>query len=261
MSARTIGAICALAFLLLMSVTLTFPAFPPAQMLYEFLEFPQNSMSIFGVPVTNILNGITNGFIWTIIGAALYGLACFAFRSESLPPMPAAPNLKSPLPEPNPVDPRVNKIPPAMTVRKRIMLRRKPRLEYEIETIEGIGPVRGTLLRNMGIKTSEDLLHGSTTKRGRHRIAREAGVSDAMLLTWIYRADLLRVRGVGRQYSGLLESAGVNTVTNLSTRSPKLLHQTLKIVNREKNLVRRVPPVRTIQMWVNDARNLECIVE
>ena len=77
-----------------------------------------------------------------------------------------------------------------------------------------------------------------------------------MLLKWISRGDLLRVKGVGTQYSGLLEAAGVNSVADLSTRKPGYLHQTLKMVNAEKKLVRRVPPVRRIIAWVKYARDL-----
>ncbi|HEX9260903.1 MAG TPA: DUF4332 domain-containing protein, partial [Candidatus Bathyarchaeia archaeon] len=83
----------------------------------------------------------------------------------------------------------------------------------------------------------------------------------ATLLKWIYRADLLRVKGVGRKYATLLESAGVNTVSDLSKRTPRYLSQTLKVVNRERNLVRRAPPSKTIEIWVNNARELEPLIE
>lgn len=69
--------------------------------------------------------------------------------------------------------------------------------------------------------------------------------------------DLLRVRGIGRKYAALLESAGVKTVTDLSRQDPRYLCQTLRIVNREKNLVRRSPPYKTIEIWIHNARNLE----
>ncbi len=260
MLTKTFAATCALVFILVMAITQIIPAFPPAAMIYEFLKFSQNSTVIFGIPAVNILMGMTNGFFWIIIAAVLYGVASYASRAESLPPMPEAPHLRSPKPSANPADPRISKIPPAMTVTKRNIMRR-PRTEYEIEAIQGIGLIRGMLLRDMGIKTSEDLLHSCKTERVRHRIAKDLGVSEETLLVWICQADLLRVRGVGKHYSELLESAGVNTVADLSTRSPTLLRQTLKIVNKEKNLVKRVPPVGTIQIWVNDAQTLEHIIE
>lgn len=260
MSTKASVAICLFIFLLMMTITRIVPTFPPATMIFEFFKFSQNSMIIFGIPAVTILMCMTNGFFWMIIAAVLLAIASFASRTEPLPPMPEAPHLRSPIPEANPADPRISKIPPAMTVTKRNTTRR-PREGYEIETIQGIGLIRGMLLRNMGIKTSEDLLHVCRTEKIRHRIAKDLSVSEETLLTWICQADLLRVKGVGKHYSELLESAGVNTVADLSTKSPTLLRQTLKIINKEKNLVKRVPPVGTIQIWVNDAQNLEHIIE
>jgi predicted flap endonuclease-1-like 5' DNA nuclease len=207
-----------------------------------------------GIPATVLLNGITNGLFWLVVSATAYGLVGFAMNDDSLPPLPEMPHLEAPPPEPIRVDKRTIKIPPAFTARK--PRKRKPRIEYDIETIEGIGSIRGELLRNIGVKTVDDLLKVTATKRGQVRLAEEVGVSHEMLLKWIAKADLLRVNGVGAQYSGLLEAAGVNSVEDLSARNPSYLHQTLKNVNREKKMVKRVPPHRTIQVWVNDAREL-----
>jgi len=100
-------------------------------------------------------------------------------------------------------------------------------------------------------------LNASATKHDRCRLARKVGVTEETLLDWINRGDLLRVRGVGKQYSELLESVGVDSVTDLSSRNPILLHQTLKTVNRQKRLVKRVPPISTVEGWVNYAKTLE----
>jgi predicted flap endonuclease-1-like 5' DNA nuclease len=105
------------------------------------------------------------------------------------------------------------------------------------------------------------LLKVCATERGRKHLANEIGVPQSMLLKWVYRGDLLRVRGVGRKYATLLESAGVNTVSDLSTRNPRHLFQTLRTVNREKRLVRRTPPSKTIEIWVNIAGTLEPVIE
>jgi predicted flap endonuclease-1-like 5' DNA nuclease len=264
MSTKTV---CIVAFLLIMGITIVVPSFPPAQFLDELFKIPQTTMSILGVSIAAVLNGITNGFFWLVIGASVYALSGFLSRSEPLPPMPEEPHLKTPPPEPTVVDERVNKIPPAFTVRKpakpRLVTMRnvvKPRSEYEIEMIEGIGPIRGELLRNLGIKTADDLRRVGASKLARIQLAKEVGVTEEILLKWINRGDLLRVKGVGRQYSELLESAGVISVTDLSTRNPNYLHQTLRSVNKERNLVKRVPPAKVVRIWVNNARNLEPIV-
>jgi predicted flap endonuclease-1-like 5' DNA nuclease len=248
-------AIFAVGFLLFMSITLVIPSFPPAQLLYEYLKIPQTTLSIWGISIATLLNSITNGFFWVIIAVTIYGLARHT-NSDPLPPMPVAPHLRSPPPEPMRVDMRVNKIPPSVTVRKQSIV-----MEQDIETINGIGPIWGELLRNSGIKTVNDLVRSGATKRGRQHLANKVGVTYAELLKWVYRGDLLRINGIGIKYSALLESAGVNTVTDLSTRNPHYLCQTLRVINREKNLVRRTPPSKTIEIWVNNAKNLDPIVK
>ncbi len=243
-------------FLLVVCVSLVVPSFPPAEFLNDLLKIPQNSTIILGFSVTVILNAIANGFFWLIIAAVLYAALYFVSKNEPLPPMPEAPHLRSPLPESVLVDQRIIKIPPAFTVKKTVA---KPQTTYEIEKIEGIGPIRGEILRNLGVRTVDDLLRAGSSDLARRQMAKEVGVSEDILLKWISRGDLLRVRGVGRQYSEFLESAGVTSVLDLASRSPNSLHQTLKTINNMRKLVKRVPPAKTVRIWVNNARGLETV--
>lgn len=252
----SIVAIFAIAFLLLTGLTFVIPSLPPGQLLFESLKIPQTTLSIWGISVAVLLNSITNGLIWGIAAAAVYGLSRHVNRRKSLPPMPVAPELATSPPKPTPLDWRADRYPPAITVRKP-----RGRIKQNIEMIEGIGSIRGRMLRNVGIDTVDDLLRVGATRLGRQRLARELGVAYTTVLRWVYRGDLLRVRGIGSQYSALLESAGVATVMDLSTRNARFLQQALKAVNREKRLVRRIPPRKTIEIWVRKAKILEPMVE
>jgi predicted flap endonuclease-1-like 5' DNA nuclease len=244
-------------FLLIVGLTGIFPTLPPGQFLCEILKVPQLILSIGGLYIATFSYAVTNGLFWGLVAIGLYDLFCYVTKREPLYQMPAAPELSTPPPKAMPVDDRVVKIPPSITVKEKDV-----RVEEEaVEMIEGIGKVRGRLLRSVGIQTVSDLLRVGATRRGRQRIAREVGVTYSMVLKWVYRGDLLRIRGVGRQYSGLLESAGITTVTDLSMRNPLALCQRLKVVNKKRNLVRRTPPAKTIEMWVNTAKDLEAIVE
>lgn len=249
------AAVFAGAFLILVAVTLIFPGLPPAQLFFEVLGFPQITGSFFGISVLTLLNGVVNGFLWGLVGAALYGLSRRGAERKTLPPMPVVVELPSAPPRPISVDERVEKIPPVMTVRKDYF-----RTEYDVKIIEGIGSLRGRLLNSMGIRTVDDLLRMGATKEGRQRIARRLDVGYRMVLSWVCRGDLLRVRGVGKQYSELLESAGVSSVADLATRNSRVLWHTLRGVNEAKRLVRRVPPRQTIEMWVYNAKKLEYYV-
>ncbi|KON32185.1 hypothetical protein AC478_01010 [miscellaneous Crenarchaeota group-1 archaeon SG8-32-3] len=127
--------------------------------------------------------------------------------------------------------------------------------------MEGIGPAYGSKLRYSGVRIIDDLLRAGSTRRKRRVLANKIDVAPATLLKWVYRADFFRIKGIGTQYSSLLEEAGVNTVADLSRRNAKNLHASLKAINMKKNLVRRIPPYRTIQRWIRSANNLTRIVE
>jgi hypothetical protein len=68
------------------------------------------------------------------------------------------------------------------------------------------------------------------------------------------------LKGIGKQYSSLLESAGVNTVTDLSRRNPENLYVLIKETNVKKNLVKRVPPLSLIQDWIDNSKMLKSMI-
>lgn len=126
-----------------------------------------------------------------------------------------------------------------------------------IESIEGIGPVNGKKLRAAGVRGVATLLSTGGDKAGRKALAAETGVSEKMILEWVNRADLMRVKGVSTQYSDLLEAAGVDTVKELRTRNVENLHAKMGEVNDQKNLVRRPPSMGEVTRWVAHAKKLK----
>lgn len=127
----------------------------------------------------------------------------------------------------------------------------------KLETIEGIGPTYAAKLGEVGIFTTEDLLAAAATRKGRQELAKKTEISDKLVLKWVNRADLMRVPGIGEEYSDLLEAAGVDTVKELRNRNPNNLFKTLLQVNEEKRLVRRPPHLSEVQAWIQAAKELE----
>ena len=124
------------------------------------------------------------------------------------------------------------------------------------ENVEGIGEVYGAQLREAGIRSIRVLLEKGSTPKGRQEIADKSGISGKRILTWINHADLKRIKGVERQYSELLEAAGVDTVVELAQRNPENLHQKMLETNAEKRLVRRPPSLSMVTKWVVQAKTL-----
>ena len=130
-----------------------------------------------------------------------------------------------------------------------------------IDTIEGISHKQATSLRKARIRTVEALLKKGSTRNGRRDVATATGVSEKLILEWVNRADLMRVRGVGEEYSDLLEAAGVDTVKELRRRNPANLLTSITEVNSRKLLVRRLPTEAMVQRWVEHAGKLDAIVK
>ena len=131
----------------------------------------------------------------------------------------------------------------------------------KLESIEGIGPAYATELKKGGVESISSLLKKGATRKGREDIAQVTGLSETRILEWVNRADLYRVKGVGGQYSDLLEQSGVDTVMELAQRNPKNLHETLLETNERCHLVRKVPTEIQVKAWVKHAKTLKRVVE
>ncbi|MEP1883304.1 MAG: DUF4332 domain-containing protein, partial [Roseibium sp.] len=126
-------------------------------------------------------------------------------------------------------------------------------MSYSISEIEGIGPVYAEKLGAVGIKTTEAYLERAKDPKGRKALADETGIEASRILKWANMADLMRISGVGEEYSELLEAAGVDTVKELKHRNAENLADKMSEVNSEKKLVRQVPGTAQVTKWVEQA--------
>ncbi len=134
-------------------------------------------------------------------------------------------------------------------------------MSYKIIDIEGIGAAYAEKMIAAGIKTTDDLLEKCAKPAGRKALAEETGISPKLILTWTNHVDLMRINGVGPQFSELLEAAGVDTVKELQHRVPANLQAKLEEVNAQKNLVNRVPSVAEVEKMVAQAKELPAAIE
>jgi predicted flap endonuclease-1-like 5' DNA nuclease len=126
-----------------------------------------------------------------------------------------------------------------------------------IINIEGIGEKYSVELKKIGIVTTEALLKAGAAPKGRQEIAEKTGISEKLILEWVNLSDLFRIKGVGEEYSDLLEEAGVDTVRELAQRNPKNLYQKLQETNEKKKLVRQLPIQADVEDWVAQAKKLQ----
>ncbi len=133
-------------------------------------------------------------------------------------------------------------------------------MAYKIEEIEGIGPGYAQKLTLVNIRTTADLLKSCSDPRGRETVSARTGISPAQLLKWVNLADLMRISGIGSEYSELLEAAGVDTVKELRTRNADNLAAALKDANTRKRLTRTTPGTGTVAKWVKEAADMTPMV-
>ena len=131
----------------------------------------------------------------------------------------------------------------------------------KIMDVEGIGPIYSKKLTDVGIKTTDDLLKAGATAKDREELGKKTGIEHKLILEWVNLADLYRIKGVGSEYSDLLEEAGVDTVVELAKRVPENLHAKILEINEKKNLVNRPPPMSAVKDWVEQAKKLKRLVE
>jgi len=197
-------------------------------------------------------------------------------RPEPAPPTPeakpAAAKVEEPMPEPVKAEepkPSVASIAPKAEAAKAPEKAAKPKPAkvsekergFPVIEIEGIGKKYTGKLHEAGIYYTAELLKVGATPVGRRELAEKTGISQDLVLEWVNLSDLFRIKGIGEEYSDLLEEAGVDTVVELSRRNAANLHAKIIEVNEAKKLVRRPPTLANIEGWIAEAKKLPRVIE
>lgn len=131
----------------------------------------------------------------------------------------------------------------------------------KLEDVEGIGPINAEQFRLAGIATGDSLLEQGATAAGRAALEKATGISGTLILKWVNRLDLMRVKGIGPEYSDLLEVAGVDSPAELAQRNAAKLAATFEeAVAARPGTVRRVPTEAEVAGWIAEAKALPKVV-
>lgn len=129
-------------------------------------------------------------------------------------------------------------------------------MSYPITAIEDIGAEEAEALKSVGIRTTEKLLEAAKSPKGRRLLSARTELNEKRLLHWANVADKLRIRGMGKEYAGLLCEVGVETVKELQYRNPARLAKSMAEANKRRKLVRFLPSEKLVRRWVEHARRL-----
>lgn len=133
-------------------------------------------------------------------------------------------------------------------------------MQYKVEKIEGVGPKYAAKLATVGITNTKQLLERACTRKGRKELAEAADVEEKLILKWANMCDLMRIKGVGEEFSELLEVAGVDTVKELAKRRPDNLRAAMVEANEKRKLVRQLPSIGQLEAWVKQAKDMEPVM-
>jgi predicted flap endonuclease-1-like 5' DNA nuclease len=131
-----------------------------------------------------------------------------------------------------------------------------------IEEVEGIGAVYAAKLEQAGVSSTDDLLERGAKPAGRKSLEEATGITHSLILEWVNHVDLMRINGVGSEYSDLLEAAGVDSPAELAPRNAGNLATTIdEVVAARPGIVRRTPSESEIQDWIDQSKGLDKVVE
>ena len=132
----------------------------------------------------------------------------------------------------------------------------------KLEEVEGIGPVNAEQLTLAGSPRAKPCWPRARLAGGRAALEKATGISGTLILKWVNRLDLMRIKGVGSEYSDLLEIAGVDSPAELAQRNAANLATTFQEVDAARpNIVRRVPSEAEVAGWIAEAKTLPKLVE
>jgi hypothetical protein len=129
-------------------------------------------------------------------------------------------------------------------------------MSYPITDIEGVDGEAATILKSVGIRSTEALLDCAHSLKCRKSLAARTGLDEKSLLCWANVADRMRIKGVSREYAELLRAAGVDTVKELKCRNPANLAKAMAEANNKRKRVRFLPSEKVVARWIDHAKRL-----
>ena len=130
-------------------------------------------------------------------------------------------------------------------------------MTYPITDIDGIDGEAAATFKSAGIRSTGRLLEVAQTLRGRKMLAEKTRIGEKQLLCWANTADRMRVKGIRKEYAGLLQAAGVDTVKELKYRNPANLAKAMAEANKRRKLVAFLPSEKVVESWIEHAKKLQ----
>lgn len=125
-----------------------------------------------------------------------------------------------------------------------------------LEAVDGIGPAYAKRLMQAGVLSTAALVERGSTAAEITRLAEQTGLPTASIESWVKDADLTRIKGVGEEYMGLLNAAGIGSISGLATADPEELRSEIVSVHADTGMAETLPSQATIKGWITSAKRM-----
>lgn len=128
--------------------------------------------------------------------------------------------------------------------------------ETPIIEIEGIGKKYGKTLEKAGVSKVENLLLLDADRI--KELVGKTKISEKLIDKWAEHADLMRIGGVGPEYSDMLNQIGIDSVKEFAQRNPEnTLERIIELDKEKPDVFRRPPRLKDIEDWIAQAKELK----
>ncbi len=130
----------------------------------------------------------------------------------------------------------------------------------KLTEIQGITKSFASKLSRCGIRSTYSLLKKATRLNDRNSIARKIGVPVKKFTQWVAATDFTRIRGIGGQFSNLLQCCGIENLKQLARTKPEALCKKMKSLNQKRHYVKQLPSQKQVSFWVRRAKSISKII-
>jgi predicted RecB family nuclease len=129
--------------------------------------------------------------------------------------------------------------------------------DWSIGDLPGINSTEQTLLQELGITTTRQLLAIAPDAKTKQQLAIKLCLKIQYVNKLVALADLARLTGVGCQYNGLLLHIGIISVKQLAQMQAHKIHQQL-LKLQVATMQRRdlCPDLAQVQNWIKQAQRI-----
>jgi hypothetical protein len=108
-------------------------------------------------------------------------------------------------------------------------------------------------LPKIGVSSFEDLIQKTRGRREKEELALRLSIPKEKLISWIERAKLAELKGIGVENLRSLEAVGIHSILSLASENPDSLY-----IKMERILGPSTPKKAKLKIWIREARRKVC---